>query len=182
MKKIFVCIGVFLSVIFLFSDVVHAEKTNKGYSFIWGKVTQIYDGDTIAIRDDNGKSFRVQLAYIDAPDEDTKTGEKQPLHRESLNTLSKMIAGKEVIIESTGKDKFNRIQGLIFLDKLNVNLEMVRLGMAEIYHPVRANLNLLGKVYREDFISAEKYAQRAKQGVWALENYVSPYKFRRRNK
>ncbi len=58
---------------------------------MWGKVTKILDGDTIEIKNDQGKNVRVQLAYIDAPDMDPKTGEIQPLHQESLKALRKAI-------------------------------------------------------------------------------------------
>ena len=151
-------------------------------NLMWGKVTQIYDGDTIAIKNDQGESVRVQLAYIDAPDKDHKTGAVQPLHNESKKTLSRLIMGKEVIIESFGTDKFGRIEGIVFLDKLNVNLDMVLKGMAEVYYPVRVNPERYKKEYVEKFLRAEKIAKKETLGVWGRPGYVSPYEFRRRNK
>ncbi len=149
---------------------------------VWGKVIQIYDGDTIAIKSDRNKVIRVQLAYVDAPDKDPKTGKTQPLHDESLKTLKDMIIGKEVIIESMGTDKFKRIVGIIFLDKLNINAEMVRKGMAEIYYPVRMNPSRYNENYVNLLKTAESQAKNSKTGIWDHPGYVSPYKFRRGSK
>ncbi|HEB71763.1 MAG TPA: hypothetical protein ENI77_03995 [Nitrospirae bacterium] len=149
-------------------------------NLVWGKVIRILDGDTIEIKNDQGENVRVQLAYIDAPDMDPKTGETQPLHRESMKTLTRIINNKEVIIESLGVDRFKRIEGIVFLDKLNVNLEMVRKGMAEIYNPVRLRPKQYNQQYVSKFNEAEKMAKSGKTGIWGIENYSSPYKFRRR--
>jgi len=149
-------------------------------NLVWGKVIRILDGDTIEIKNDQGENVKVQLAYIDAPDMDPKTGEAQPLHRESMKTLTRIIRDKEVIIESLGVDRFKRIEGIVFLDKLNVNLEMVRKGMAEIYYPVRLRPKQYNQRYVQKFIDAEKQARSSKAGVWGMDNYLSPYKFRRR--
>ena len=158
-----------------------AATNSKKPSMIWGKVFSVYDGDTIAIKDDHGREIRIQLAYIDAPDMDSKTGDKQPLHGESMKALAKMVKGKEVIIESTGKDKFNRVEGIVYIDRLNVNMEMVREGMAEIYYPVRVRPGSYIKEYVKLFMKAEKYAKKSGNGVWGLPDYISPYKFRRRH-
>jgi len=157
-----------------------AEEAAPSPDLIWGTVTQIYDGDTIAIKNDHGKTVRVQLAYIDAPDKDYQTGAVQPFHEESNKTLAKLIKGKEVIIESFGVDKFDRVKGMVFLDKLNVNLEMVLKGMAEVYYPVRANPGKYKKDYVDKFLKAEDLAKKEKSGVWSDPNYISPYQFRRR--
>lgn len=147
---------------------------------ILGKVFKLYDGDTIAIKDDKGKDVRVQVAYIDAPDMDEKTFEKQPLYGESIKFLSGLILNKEVIIESFGKDKNGRVEGMIFLEKLNVNVEMVRRGMAEIYEPVRSNPSAYKSEYVKQLNDAESAAKSEKLGIWGDPSYTSPYQFRRR--
>lgn len=168
--------------VFLLATWTDASSSEQQYidNLAWGKVTRILDGDTIEIKNDRGQSVRIQLAYIDAPDMDSKTGETQPLHQESMNTLDRIIHDKEVIIESLGVDRFKRIEGIVFLGKLNVNLEMVRKGMAEIYYPVRLKPGDYNQQYVSKFIDAEKLAKKSKAGVWGIENYSSPYKFRRR--
>jgi endonuclease YncB( thermonuclease family) len=149
-------------------------------NLILSKVVKIYDGDTIAIKDDKGKEVRVQVAYIDAPDMDEKTNEKQPIYGEALKALSGMILNKEVIIESFGRDKQGRVEGMIFLEKMNVNVEMVRRGMAEIYEPVRFKPSAFKQEYVKQLFDAENAAKSEKLGIWGHPDYISPYKFRRR--
>ena len=149
-------------------------------NLILGKVIKIYDGDTIAINDDKGKMLRVQIAYIDAPDMDVQTNEKQPLYRESIKELSSMILNKEVIIESLDVDKTGKVEGFIFLGKMNVNVEMVRRGMTEIYEPVRFKPSAFKQDYVNQLTDAENAAKSEKLGIWGQPDYVSPYKFRRR--
>jgi len=165
----------------LLSSAEAAFGAGQDQNFVWGKVTRIYDGDTIGIKDDRGQFVRVQLEYIDAPDMDAKSGETQPMHGRSQKTLSDLILQKEVIIESMGIDQFKRIRGVVFLDKLNVNLEMVRKGLAEVYHPVRLSPEKYNQYYVGQLLDAEQAAKEAKVGVWGDPGYVSPYKFRRRN-
>lgn len=155
-------------------------QPEDGQNLILGKVFKVYDGDTVAIKDDRGKEVRVQIAYIDAPDMDDKTLEKQPLYAESIKALSGMIFNKEVIIESLSEDKTGKVEGMIFLEKLNVNVEMVRRGMAEIYEPVRSNPSAFNKDYVKQLFDAENLAKNEKLGIWSNPNYVSPYNFRRR--
>ena len=155
-------------------------QPEDGQNLILGKVAKIYDGDTIAIKDDKGKVVRVQVAYIDAPDMDEKTDEKQPIYGESIKALSGMIFNKEVIIESLGKDKHGRVEGMIFLEKMNVNVEMVRRGMAEIYEPVRFKPSAFKQEYVKQLFDAENAAKGEKLGIWGHPDYISPYKFRHR--
>jgi endonuclease YncB( thermonuclease family) len=156
------------------------SQPDDGQNLILGKVVKIYDGDTIAIKGDKGKMIRVQVAYIDAPDMDEKTAQKQPIYGESIKALSDMIFNKEVIIESFGIDKHGRVEGMIFLEQMNVNVEMVRRGMAEIYDPVRSNPSGFKKEYVKQLFDAENAAKGEKLGIWGHPDYISPYKFRRR--
>ena len=151
-------------------------------NFIWGKVVSVQDGDSITILTDQGKNERVQLAYVDAPDQSKKTGKVQPFHKESKEALELMILNKDLIIESFGKDRFGRIKGMVFLDKLNVNLELVRRGLAEIYHPVRRKPEQYKKYYVDQLFHAEGLAKEEKEGVWGDPSYISPYQFRRQKK
>ncbi|MBF0293204.1 MAG: thermonuclease family protein [Nitrospinae bacterium] len=168
------CIGWVFQPVFAFSQ---PEDTQN---LILGKVFKLYDGDTIAIKDDLGKEVRVQIAYIDAPDMDEKTFDKQPLYTESIKLLSGLILNKEVIIESFGKDKNGRVEGMVFLDKMNINVEMVRRGMAEIYEPVRSNPSAFNKDYVQLLFDAENLAKSEKKGIWGHPDYISPFQFRRR--
>lgn len=182
-RSLLLCfVSLFTFSIFPVAAITQPDKAGDDAKFIWGKVTEIYDGDTIAMTDDKGEFVRVQLAYIDAPDLDIKTGDRQPLYNESLNTLKEMILNKEVIVESLGVDRFGRVEGIVFLDRTNVNLEMTRKGMAEIYYPVRINPGQYSEYYVTRFQAAEKMAKEDRTGVWGQSDYISPYQFRRRSR
>lgn len=74
-------------------------------------------------------------------------------------------------------DRYNRILGVIFVGDINVNLEMVRMGLAEVYHgrPPRG-------VDISPYLEAEKAALEAGGGMWVQgDKYVSPRECRRRN-
>lgn len=148
--------------------------------FLTGQVEMIEDGDTIQLRLDERSLAPVQLAYIDAPDYDRRSGKRQDLHEEARAYLSDLINKKRVIVESKGLDQFNRIIGVVFLGEMNVNLEMLLRGMAEIYYPIRRSPSEVDKKLYASFELAENIAKEEKRGVWALADYISPYQFRRR--
>lgn len=170
----------FIVALFLLTGLASAEDNVT--DFIWGKVTAISDGDTIEILTDKNERTRVQLAYIDAPDFDKNSKKAQPFHKESKEALEKLIKGKDVIVEAFKTDKYGRIEGMVFLDKLNVNLEMVRRGFAEIYHPVRKKPQNYKKYYTDQLFEAQRLAKEEKAGIWSNPSYISPYKWRRRKK
>lgn len=74
-----------------------------------------------------------------------------------------------------GKDRYNRVLGVIFQDGKNINLEMVKAGLAEVYRglaPKKFNLT--------PYWQAEKEAREANRGIWTLgDKYISPKDWRR---
>ena len=86
-----------------------------------------------------------------------------------------MILNKTVDIKGYGLGPYNRILGVIFLNGMNVNLEMIRAGLAEVYRgkpPKGFDI----APYRQ----AEKEAQEMKRGMWRLgDKYISPKDWRR---
>jgi endonuclease YncB( thermonuclease family) len=86
-----------------------------------------------------------------------------------------LILNKTVEVKGYGLDRYHRILGVIFLDGKNINLEMIRAGLAEVYR---------GKpphgLDMEPFQKAETLAEHAKKGIWSLgDKYVSPREWRK---
>jgi micrococcal nuclease len=80
-----------------------------------------------------------------------------------------------VEIRGYGQDRYNRVMGLIVLEGRNINLEMIKAGLAENsrWKPVRG-LDL-GPLW-----DAEKKAREAHKGMWKLgHKYVSPLDWRK---
>ena len=86
-----------------------------------GKVVAIADGDTITVLLDK-THHRIRLEHIDAPESGQDFGTK------AKQVLGDKVFGKEVKIVWTGRDKYKRILGEVFLEDRNINLEMVREG------------------------------------------------------
>ena len=116
------------------------------------KVTQVIDGDTIAI--DGG--HHVRYSGIDAPEKD------EYLYLEAKQINEELVEGKRVKLEKdiSDKDKYGRLLRYVFVDGTFVNAEMVRQGyaFAKAYPP-----DVKYQVYLE---AMEKEARRAKRGVW----------------
>ena len=70
---------------------------------------------------------------------------------------------------------YGRTLGVVFVDGKNVNLEMIKAGLAEVYRgPAAKGLDL------EPYRQAEAEAKKNGIGMWSLgDKYVSPKEWRR---
>ncbi|WP_240927968.1 thermonuclease family protein [Cellulophaga sp. Z1A5H] len=134
--------------------------------YLEAKIIRILDGDTVEVL--YGElPIKLRLAHIDCPE---KRG-KQPFGNKAKLALSDLCFGQMVQIDSDKKfDRNGRLIGVIFnADGLNVNKEMVRLGMAWHY-----------KKYSDDmsYDQLEKEARKDKVGLWIEPNPIAPWNFR----
>jgi endonuclease YncB( thermonuclease family) len=65
----------------------------------------VIDGDTIIILDTNKEQFKIRLSGIDAPEK------KQAFGNVSKQSLSEMIAGKQVNVVYNKRGRYGRIIG-----------------------------------------------------------------------
>ena len=139
------------------------------------KVTRVADGDTITVVN-NGQKSRIRRVGIDAPEKSRRKHEPgQPFSQKSSKYLVSLVLNKHVNIVFYGKDRYRRILGVVYVDDNNVNLEMVKAGLAEVYRG-RPAKGFDNKPYQE----AE--ARSAKRGMWSLgDKYISPWEWRRMN-
>jgi len=139
------------------------------------KVTRVYDGDTIKVaRSDY--ATKVILVGIDAPETSKKKGEKgQPYSQQAKKYLAELILDKTVFIRGWDIDRYNRILGVVYLNRKNINLETIKAGLAEVYRGEPPKGFELGPYWH-----AEKVAREAKKGMWNQgDKYVSPKEWRR---
>jgi micrococcal nuclease len=139
------------------------------------RVTYVFDGDTLLCRLSD-ISIKIRLVGIDAPEtSNNKTGTGQRFGQQAKKYLAKKVLNRPVVIKGYGLDTYNRILGELFINNKNVNLEMIQMGLAEVYKgelPEGFDPHL--------FIAAEKEAKEKLKGVWSLgDRYVSPSKWRR---
>lgn len=138
------------------------------------QVTHVIDGDTIKV-DDGTKKISVRLIGIDAPETPTKKNQTgQPFNQRSKKHLSSLVLNQVVEIKSYGFDGDGRMLGEVFGEDRNINLEMVKAGLAEVYQGKPASGLDLGLYWK-----AEEDARKANRGMWVLgDKYVSPRDWR----
>ena len=139
------------------------------------KVTRVIDGDTLVVQK-GATSLTIRLVGIDAPEVSHKKYEPgQPYSQQSTKHLAKLVQNRSADVKSYGADRYGRILGEVFVDGNNVNLEMVKTGLAEVYRGTPAP----GQDVRP-YRRAEEEARKAGRGMWVLgDKYISPSEWRR---
>ena len=142
------------------------------------KVTRVYDGDTFKASG-HDIEIKVRLVGIDTPEtKKRKHKPGQPFGEKAKRFLVRMALNKQVFIKGYGTGPYNRILGVVYVDRKNVNLELVKAGLAEVYQgrpPRGFDLS--------PYLTAEAQAKSQKRGMWSLGNkYVSPKDWRKLHK
>lgn len=123
----------------------------------------VMDGDTF-----RSGSTRVRLWGIDAPEKG------QPYADEARARLKELCQGKAVRLEWKDADKYSREVAIVYSGGTNVNLQMVKEGLAWHYAYFAPDAR--------DLADAQKAARKARLGLWADDEPVNPYDFRKENK
>jgi len=145
----------------------------KGHKF---KVTRVFDGDTIQV-EGSGLSFKIRLVGIDSPEMGRKKQKNQPYSRQAKEKLIRLADKKNIFIKQYGTGSYNRVLAEVFVNTTNINLEMVRSGLAEVYQGKPAK-GLDTKAY----FQAQKAAKRYTKGMWSQGSaYKSPRQWRKEN-
>ncbi len=141
------------------------------------KVIRVIDGDTIVVQKGSIK-LTIRLVGIDAPEISKKKHEPgQPFSQQSTKFLAKLTLNKSADIKSYGADRYGRILAEVFVDGRNVNLQMIKHGLAEVYRGTPAAGHNM-----EPYWQAEEEARKSVRGIWELrEKYQSPRDSRKIN-
>jgi endonuclease YncB( thermonuclease family) len=150
-----------------------------------GKVVKVADGDTITIRDEEGKKHRIRLGGIDAPEKD------QPYGKESTQSLLELTSGKTVVIEYEKYDRYKRIIGKVLVDplgevfcmaldcvkKIDAGLEQIKRGLAWHYKKYQGEQSVED---RGTYGEAEVKAREKPLGLWNDKEPMAPWEWRRK--
>ena len=123
----------------------------------------VMDGDTFK----SGET-RVRLWGIDAPEKG------QPYADEARARLKELIEGKAVRLERKDRDQHSREVAIVYAGSTNINLQMVKEGLAWHYTYFAPDA--------EDLAAAEKSARKKRKGLWADDEPVNPYEFRKKSR
>ena len=110
MKRLAIC-----SFLFLFSYSLAAADFS-------GPVVSVLDGDTIEVLH-NQHPERIRLSGIDCPEKGQAYGQK------AKQAASALVFGKDVTLQTYGKDKYRRtLADVLLSDGTNVNYALVKDG------------------------------------------------------
>ena len=136
-----------------------------------GTVVGITDGDTITVLAKDNSEHKVRLMGIDAPEKTQDFGD------ESKKALSNYIYQKTVTVDYKKIDKYKRKVGKVILDKQDVCLAMIEIGLAWHYKDYEKEQS---KTDRDLYSQAELKARESRIGLWQLSNAIEPSAFRRK--
>lgn len=135
-----------------------------GASSFSGHVVGVIDSDIFDVQHERGIE-RVRLNGIDAPEKG------QAFWRQAQQYVEDLAVGQHVIVETTGKDKYERTIGDVFLfDGRHLNKELVKAGLAWWFCRPSSDAELR---------QLEDDARDAKRGLWLDPNPVPPWVFRK---
>lgn len=120
------------------------------------KVTSVIDGNTVILEE----TSRIRLVGIKAPDQDEEYG------IEATDFLRGLVMNREVYFQLDDKnprDDLGRLRGIIYMDNKNINIEILRAGLAHIF-PTTPSI-----VGYNDWVYFWNEAREAKRGIWSGE-------------
>jgi len=137
----------YLFVLNIFSPPVFSQTSLIGFP-------NIIDGDTLEI-----SNQRVRLHGIDAPELKqvcSKNGKKYKCGKFAKIALQKKIGASKIQCYADSVDRYERLVSICYLNKLNLNLWMVKSGWALAY-----------RRYSSAYTDAEFFAKNEKLGIWS---------------
>lgn len=147
----------------LFLTALSAHSRSPGSCLVVG----ISDGDTMTCLMNGNKQFKVRLEEIDAPERN------QPFGKKSKQQLSNLIYKRWVSLKISGQDRYKRTLATVYYNGKNINLKMVKSGMAWAYHQYLRN---------PIYLYAQEKAQAQRLGLWADRFPIPPYQWRKQEK
>jgi len=134
-------------------------------SEFFSPVVSVLDGDTIEVLHNN-RAERIRLNGIDCPEKGQAYGKR------AKQAASELVFGKEVTLQSYGKDKYGRtIADVLLPDGTNVNHMLVKDGWCWWYRKYAP-----GNVILEEL---ERRARASGLGLWVDPHPVPPWIYRK---
>lgn len=150
--------SILIAIILSFS--VSAEVPSGAVQF---SLKRISDGDTIVTTGDT----RIRLWGIDTPERNQLYGS------DATAALTEMLNNQQLYFETKDVDRYGRTVGVIYTaDGDEINLELVCDGHAWWYERYAKRAT--------DYEQCQEDARKHQRGLWAEEDPVAPWDWRRR--
>jgi micrococcal nuclease len=128
-----------------------------------GRAVSIADGDTFTMLVEGNRQIKIRLHGIDCPEK------AQDFGQVAKTFLSNLIYNKTVRVKITDIDRYGRTIGLVMIDSINVNEELLKAGLA--WHYKRYDKN-------PKWASLEVEARHSRKGLWLKTSPISPWEWR----
>lgn len=127
------------------------------------RVVGVSDGDTLTCLTSEKRQIKTRLAQIDAPEKDQAFGQR------SKQALSDLVFGKSVVLQPETTDKYGRTVAKVLIGGRDVNLALVKAGMAWVYTQYARD---------QAYFAAEREARSSRVGLWSDPNPTRPSDWR----
>jgi micrococcal nuclease len=129
------------------------------------KVIGIKDGDTVLVLDKDHNQVTLRLAEVDCPEKG------QPFGKNAKQFTSDLVYGKQIEYYKTSSDRYGRIVAKIYFDNGKyLSEEIIKNGFGWWYYQYSKN---------KDLGELESEARSLKLGLWAGDETVSPWEWRK---
>lgn len=128
-----------------------------------GKIVSVAAGDTVTLRDINGRIHKIHLYGIACP----KKG--QPFAKEAGKHTAKLVAKKKIMVRVYSKDRLGDMTGLVFADDKLVNESLIKNGLAWQYR------DHCSESFCKAWLRFEEKARARKIGLWKHKDPVPPW-------
>lgn len=137
-----------------------------------GRVVGVSDGDTLTLLVDR-VPIKIRVEGIDAPEK------AQPFGAKAKAAMSDCAYGRQANVEWKKFDRYGRTIGKVVVDGIDCGLGQIRQGLAWHYKQYEREQSPSD---RTEYAAAELAARKARLGLWADENPLPPWTWRRARK
>lgn len=147
----------------------------------WGTVRTVLSAADLVVAIPELADVNVRLLGVEPPvvsraaSDGTKPDPAQPFGGQAESYIRDLLLNKQVRLDFYGKDRKGRILAVVWLGDINVNLTLVKEGLAWMGPSIPITR------VRVELEVAERQAQVGKYGLWGLPNPEPPWEFRKRH-
>jgi len=148
---------------------------------LWGTVRSMPTGTHLVVVSPDQGALEVRLLGVVLP-EPPRTGPTgiavggQPFGAQAERYARDLLLEKQVSLDVYGKDRAGRRLAVVWLGEINVNLTLVKEGLAWV-DPFLTATNV-----RAALEVAERQAQVGRYGLWGLPEPEPPWEYRKRHR
>ena len=148
----------------------------------WGTVRRVESAAGLVVATPELARIEVRLLGVEPPvvirpaRDGAKPTPDQPYGGQAETYLRDLLQDKQVVLDFYGKDRAGRSLAVVWLGDINVNLTLVKQGLAWISPSIPITR------VRVELEVAERQAQVGKYGLWALPDPEPPWEFRKRHR